>query len=79
MAFAEWADSVSDEEIEIIGEKIARNEDDWTINLQYDHFVQPDVRTGTVVTKPIKKKYKPVILKGIVTNGKIIKDFGATD
>lgn len=77
--FAEWAETVSDPEIEILGEKVQRNDEDWSINLQYPHFLQPEIRTGRVITKMAKKKYRPMVLKGIVTKGKIIKDFGAIE
>lgn len=53
------------------------DENDWTIELVYPNFLQPSIRHGHVTSRPMKKIYRPVVSKGIVTRGMKIKDFGA--
>jgi hypothetical protein len=59
------------------GEEIMEEDDDYNIPVDYPNFIQPNVKTGTVTSRPMRKNYRPIITKGIVTRGMIIKEFGS--
>ena len=44
----------------------------------YDHFLRPCLKTGSVTTVPMTKKYRPIITKGIVNNDYQVVNFGAS-
>lgn len=47
-----------------------------TIEASYPNFIRPDIRTGTVISMPMTKIYKPYVGKGVVINDHYVKDFG---
>jgi hypothetical protein len=59
------------------GEEIMEEDDDYNSPVDYPNFIQPNVKTGTVTSRPMRKNYRPIITKGIVTRGMIIKEFGS--
>jgi hypothetical protein len=50
---------------------------DYYIPTDYPNFIQPNVKTGTVTSRPLRKMYRPIVTKGVVCRGLIIKDFGS--
>jgi hypothetical protein len=54
------------------------DEEDFCITTVNTHFIQPNVKTGTIITRPMQKYYRPIITKGIVDGDMIIRDFGST-
>nr|CAD2183233.1 unnamed protein product [Meloidogyne enterolobii] len=57
--------------------EISNNDDDDEVMvLEYSNFIRPNVKTGTIISVPFTKTFKPVILKGIVTRNMKIVDFG---
>nr|CAD2175751.1 unnamed protein product [Meloidogyne enterolobii] len=44
--------------------------------LEYPNFIRPNVKTGSIISAPLTKTFKPIILKGIVTRNMKIVDFG---
>jgi hypothetical protein len=59
------------------GEEIMDEDDEYIIPVDYPNFIQPNVKTGTVTSRPMRKIYRPIITKGIVCRNMIIKDFGS--
>jgi hypothetical protein len=57
--------------------EIDEEEEDFSIATINSHFIQPNVKTGTIITRPMKKYYRPVVTKGVVDGNMIIRDFGA--
>jgi hypothetical protein len=52
------------------------NEAGSNIVAHYPNFIQPDVRRGQVTSRPLRKFYRPVVLKGIVDSEMVVRDFG---
>ena len=44
----------------------------------YDHFLRPCLKTGSVTTISMTKKYRPLITKGVVNNNYQVVNFGAS-
>jgi hypothetical protein len=63
-------------EIELLDDLSQRDERDWTIELEYPNFIQASIRNGHVTSRPMTKRYRPIVSKGVVTQGLIIKNFG---
>lgn len=55
------------------------DEEDNQLTVNYDGVLRPDVRTGNVYTVPLRKKFRPVIRKGIVDEHYRIREFGFSD
>ncbi|KAL7071426.1 hypothetical protein ACQ4LE_009161 [Meloidogyne hapla] len=51
-------------------------DDDEVMILEYPNFIRPNIKTGTIISAPLTKSFKPIILKGIVTRKMKIVDFG---
>ena len=50
----------------------------WTLRAKYPNFLRASIRDGHVCSTELEKRYKPVVSKGIVTKGYIVKDFGSS-
>lgn len=46
------------------------------IGVTYSHFIRPNIKTGTVISCPLTKYYKPVLTKGIVGSDFRVRNFG---
>uniref|UniRef100_A0A1I8BQI9 DNA-directed DNA polymerase n=1 Tax=Meloidogyne hapla TaxID=6305 RepID=A0A1I8BQI9_MELHA len=47
------------------------------INIVYPHFLKPSVKKGSVFTKPLQKKYRPFVGKGVIRQSDFsVLDFG---
>jgi hypothetical protein len=59
------------------GEGLEKGPDDWTLAADYPNFIMGSVAQGTIVSQHLHKRYQPIISKGVVSPGLIIKDFGS--
>lgn len=66
MALAEPGARRRDNEAEPVGE----------IKIEYPRALRPVVKDGAVYTVPVSKRYRPIVTKGVVTEGGIIRPFG---
>jgi hypothetical protein len=48
------------------------------ITVCYDNCLRPDLKTGSVYTVPLTKKYRPIVTKGIVDDDYNVVNFGAS-
>jgi G:T-mismatch repair DNA endonuclease (very short patch repair protein) len=58
--------------------KYAENGEIGTISVSYPRFIRPTIKTGTIVSTPMVKVYKPYVGKGVITEGYFVRDFGYT-
>jgi len=49
----------------------------YTIPVVYPNALRPSIRDGHVCSQALGKRYRPVVTKGVVTRGLLVKDFGA--
>jgi hypothetical protein len=49
----------------------------FTITTYNPNFLQPNIKKGTIISKPLTKIYRPIVTKGIVCRNMTIKDFGS--
>uniref|UniRef100_A0A914GTD6 DNA-directed DNA polymerase n=2 Tax=Globodera rostochiensis TaxID=31243 RepID=A0A914GTD6_GLORO len=65
------------EEDETDGDDDDKNDDDEVILLDYPNFLRPDLRSGTVHSVALTKRYCPIVTKGVVSPSDLcVRDFG---